>query len=1294
MSVKMIPIIEGEKGGKGGARDPVEAPNTLQSRQYVHVVDLISEGEIEGLATDSQADIFFDGTPLEGNFPGITTVLRTGVDNQSPIAQFYNPVTLFQVNVEILRDVITSRAVSDVDVDQVQMAMLFTEGLYKIDIPTGDINGWSVKFHLERRVEGGVWERVHSSGWFGKSMGPVEQPVWIGRPNTGADGFWEFRIIRAKADDSKATAKSMFTWTRYTELDFIKLGYDNTALIASQIPAESTGGVLAKRAFLVKGIKVEIPVNYDPVTRIYSGAWNGTFKTAYTNNPAWILYDLITNVRYGFGEFVTPELIDKFSFYDAGIYCDGNVPSGLATGETEPRFTFNGVIQTRQDPIKTIQAVASTMRAFVCNIGGLIKVVQDRPKTATAMVTNSAVNDGTFNYSSSDINQRHSEIRVTFSDPAQKYLPTTIVEINAEAQARYGSVPLDAALYGCTSEGQARRYGKWLLDTELHAVDVVAWTAGWESVNYTIGDIVKVVDNDYMNLQAGGRLKDGSTTTEVVLDRTVVLDQGKSYTLTIHLDDGTTETRSVANTNGSFSTVTTSAFSETPVFWHEWFISADVVPREFQVLRVREQEQHGIFEIEAVEHDASKFARIDFGLNVPAAPTFAPQQLEEIGPVQNVNARIESWSDPTGQLPPRHYIHVHWDKPIIGADFVSHYRVRHSHENQPWKSSLDNRELSLDIEDIKRGNYEIKIFPFSVAAVQGPPVTINVFVEGITVGPNEVPLLSGLDPLTLLTVRNANGGADTYFTKDLTFTWANSEANLSNAGPAILEGFHIRIYNATKTKILKETFIKDTSIGEHTFTFVENENSEGGPHRTVVVEMTAQDTYAKETVPIELAMSNPAPVAIGFDALVSDSATVFVELEEVVENDFAGYFIWRSTVNGFTPSVDNQVYKGLSTLVGLKVDPETTYYYKTAAFDLFSDDISTLNISGQVTDVSSTPLPANVDEYVFEGLFFTGNDPSTDKISWTSGVASISNQGAVQTYDIDAGDAPYTAGKLYIFYIKGQTILRHTTSLVTALSTDQRIIAVYQGGLEVDAIYGEAFIDGDTIFAGTVGANQLVTGSAIITGTAQIANAIITNAQMSTASIGQANIIDGSIVNAKIGTAEIDTLKIANGSISLIDAANYFGLDNAIIAEVGNVWSNSTIFKTVVPDVSLTGGATQAQVQIDGNFRAKRNTLHKLGWTYTNIHIEIYWRQKQTGGTWTTVVYDNYRLYQLPWQLMRNIYYQEPFALTYVGNVLPDSEQQIQVRIKQEGFLDEDQNSRMEWVRMYGLGFRSSIFLR
>jgi predicted phage tail protein len=379
---------------------------------------------------------------------------------------------------------------------------------------------------------------------------------------------------------------------------------------------------------------VKVPSNYNPTTRAYTGAWNGSFKIAWTDNPAWCFYDLLTNARYGLGENIDPAQVDKWTLYQIARYCDQLVPDGF--GGMEPRFTCNLYLQGREDAFKVINSMASIFRGMIYYADGEILFSQDAPTDAVALFSPANVIEGMFTYQGADRRARHTAVLVSWNDPGDMYRQKIEYVADPEGIARWGVVQTELLAVGCTSQGQAHRMGRWLLFTEQHESETVSFRAGMDAVRCAPGDVIKIQDPVRSGVRRSGRVV-ASTTNTLTLDAPVEMQPGISNTISVMLTDGTIHEANVAYTAGPVSTISfTPAATTAPAPGAMWVMaSTALVPEQWRILSVTEVEP-SIVEVNALYFNPGKFAAIENGITLDPIPSSSLNSRP--GPVTNLTA--------------------------------------------------------------------------------------------------------------------------------------------------------------------------------------------------------------------------------------------------------------------------------------------------------------------------------------------------------------------------------------------------------------------------------------------------------------------------------------------------------------------------------------------------------------------------------------------------------------------------------------------------------------------------------
>ncbi len=524
------PAITGS--GKGGSRQhtPVEAKDTLRSKSIARVIDVISEGQIHGLADQAHPlrCIFFDEVPVESsegklNFEGMiygqTVHERYGTPCQDVIPGFSEVESEVTLEREITKVSPAFFSIGDGNLNAIRITFRIP-ALYKQE-DNGDLNGSTLKWKIQCQAANqlafsDVGPEIEE---IGKTSSPYEHQTRISLANRG-DFPLLFKIERITDDSTSAKLQNDLYIESYTEIQEARLMYPDTALIAIAVDSELFGNRVPKRSYHVKGLKVQIPSNYNPLTRVYTGFWDGTFTTAWTNNPAWVLYDLLTNDRYGLGDVITAAQVDKFALYSVSQYCDELVDNGF--GGQEPRFVFNGVINDRREAFEVINAIVSSFRGMAFWSAGGVTVTQDAPQDPKRLFGRANVINGEFTYAGTALKARHTQALVSWNDPLNNYKQDIEVVDDPVLIERFGLRPIEVVAFATTSRGQARRLGRWILDSEAHETETITFSGGFDCADVRPGDIIQVNDPCRAGVRRSGRVMASSfpsllgTTAETV----------------------------------------------------------------------------------------------------------------------------------------------------------------------------------------------------------------------------------------------------------------------------------------------------------------------------------------------------------------------------------------------------------------------------------------------------------------------------------------------------------------------------------------------------------------------------------------------------------------------------------------------------------------------------------------------------------------------------------------------------------------------------------------------------------
>ena len=622
----MIQGSKGKGGGGGGYRAPVEAENTLQSTQWVTIVDAVSEGPIVGLIDNAQG-IALNYTPLETvdhvlTYRDVSYQVLTGLPDQDPLDGIDGVEAEQNVNVEITHDFpkgsgtgdgSISRQITNLNCTDVRIT-LSVQGLYHQitdnQSKAGDIEPTDISY------------TINITNKYGSSIGSCTKTKhdktnasaqWYEEFKLDKNGPWNITITKDTADSVQSNLKNDLYWSSFTEIVGYKMMYPNTAVVAVKGSAESFGSSIPTRNYHIKGLKIEVPSNYDPETRTYTGIWNGTFKIAWTDNPAWIFRDIIENDRYGVRKFFSPdqineELVDKWGLYEIAQYCDELVPNG-DNGE-EPRFTFNGVISGAGEAVKVVQSIASVFYGMSFWASGIVFATADRLQDPIKTISQVNTIGGKITYSTASNQERHTVARITWYDPEDYSRPRIESVYDWDLYKLYGERPINKVAYGCTSRGQAHRLGLWTLLTEQEQ-----WTAtaevGLDCYDLMPNDWVRVADPILMGVRYSGRIKSVNGTT-VKLDAPVNLAQNETYTITIIAEDNTEMVRTITSRGNRDAITLQSTLNKNVVPNAVWSISgSDAAPRTFMIQTITKNDDNTGFVLQMKEVDPTKYAKLN-----------------------------------------------------------------------------------------------------------------------------------------------------------------------------------------------------------------------------------------------------------------------------------------------------------------------------------------------------------------------------------------------------------------------------------------------------------------------------------------------------------------------------------------------------------------------------------------------------------------------------------------------------------------------------------------------------------
>ena len=714
----------GSGGGKGGAasepvgRSPVEAPNSLQSRSIARFLDLWCEGPIHGLVAEDQS-IFFDDTPLKNadgtfNFTGVAWDTRYGYPfgTQTYMAGFpssRNTVALGGgQGLEIRKsNGGVTRTISNPQANAV-IVKISTPALYMQNNVTGDINPYTSNFFIYVKAHGGAFVQTHYVGFHGKTTSTYQRDYRVALPAGGAP--WDIKIVRENDDDPPEWFKDQLFWTSITEVVDGKLAHPNVAYCGMQIDTAQFSGSAPARSYDVKGLLISVPTNYDPLTRSYAGDWNGTFKTAWSDNPAWCFYDLLTNTRYGLG--LDPASVNpwKWDLYTIAQYCDAVDETGAyvgiddGAGAKEPRYTCNLLLNSRQEAYAVVNTMASIFRGMPFWSSGAVRATADMPKAPVALFTNANVLGGEFKYEGTSLKARHTTAKVVWNDPADAYRPAVEWVDDPEGVALYGVRQIDIVAYGCTSRGQAIRAGKWVLDTERTATETVHFRSGLELADKFPGDIVSIADENYAQQIFGGRIV-SATLGSVTVDQPYAVLAAFSYTLHITMPDGTLQKRTLTNAAGETATFTwTTPLHEVPLAGAVWAITSTSLEARQFLLVSNIEVGPATFEAMGVFHDPAKFDRVEKGLVVPPPP-YNVTPTGPIVPPTGPSSMMRLYQVGSAV---RAAVILSWEKSDDGRVYAYEVQVK-GPQDLDYQTIGTTSMTSIEYQDSQEGIYDFRV---------------------------------------------------------------------------------------------------------------------------------------------------------------------------------------------------------------------------------------------------------------------------------------------------------------------------------------------------------------------------------------------------------------------------------------------------------------------------------------------------------------------------------------------------------------------------------------------------------
>ncbi|MDM1758129.1 phage tail protein [Acinetobacter sp. 256-1] len=705
----MSAMIKGEKAGSKKARQAVVAPDSAQSKTYIKILYGLSEGKIKGLSHGFQS-IYLDDTPLHdangnSNFENITVDTRLGTNDQDYIEGFPDISSETAIGVELKSASPWVKAFTNLDMDAVRVRLKWGP-LREQNQENGDVNGITIQYAIDVQTDGGTWTEVLNTQVTDKTSANYERSHRIDLPK--ASKGWQIRVRRITPNATSEFISDKMYVEAVTEVIDAKLRYPNTALLGLQYDAETFSNV-AKVAVECDGIEILVPTNYNPETRQYLGLWNGTFKRAYTNNPAWHFYDACITKRYALGDRINSSMIDKWSIYRLAQYCDQLVPDG--SGGEEPRFTLNVYEQSQEDAWTVLSKMAGVFRAFIYWDGKSIVCDADVPQDTYFTYTSANVIDGLFEYSGTRARDRHTVAKVAWDNPKNRYKTEYIPVRDEPAISRLGIRIADISAWGCTSEGQAQRAGLWALKSEQYETRTVTFKVGLDGYIPLPGKVIEIADPIFAGRANGGRISKVSTDLrQITLDRDNVVCKAGDR-LVVNGEDGKAQARVVQSINGRMVTVVAAFDSVAPQ--NVWVIDAqDLATMKFRVVSITQDESHQ-FTITGLQYNPAKYDAIDFGAVIDDRPiTIITPTVQ--APVASVTVSAEHMVQQGLTVAT---MLITWPQAQAAVKYLVEWRK----DDGSWIKLPLTGNNSVEVQGIYSGSYQARVTAISAFDVSSLP---------------------------------------------------------------------------------------------------------------------------------------------------------------------------------------------------------------------------------------------------------------------------------------------------------------------------------------------------------------------------------------------------------------------------------------------------------------------------------------------------------------------------------------------------------------------------------------------
>lgn len=960
--INYLPKIRGGKGGDAPkpTPPPVEDPNTLQSRATGRILYCLGEGPFKGIVggwENGAKNIYLNDTPLMNadgtlNFQGVTWDYRVGTPDQSWIQGFPAVENTHSSDVglpvEIKRSTPAIRTVTNTNANAIRV-IVSTPGLVDQDVKTGNARGSRIDFVIRIRRQGrSGWEAQYPCAIIGKTVSTYEEQY---RLNLPGEGPWDVMVERWTPDSDRASLSNGLSWSSYVEVIDRKLRYPNSALLAITFDGKLFGSSMPTVTSRWDTWIIRVPNNYDPVTGVYSGIWNGGWKMAYSSNPAYLFMALLTHRA---GCDLPDSAVDAGAIYACGRYCDQLVPSGLKNSDGtviyERRFEAHFVHNTKQEAYAVINALASTFRAMAYWAAGAVTVVADAPRDPLFAV-NASQTIGGFELSGPAVRAIKTVAMISFLDPDDLDKPNMEIYEDVDLIKKYGWQPESLTAFACKSRGQARRLGKWFIETGKLG-DALSYKASIDHLHAQPGDVIVMTERSIVGADLGGRIAQAGTGS-VTLDRPVTLERGKSYRIHITLQDATVAVREISTATGTTTRTLTlkTPLPAAPSVEASWVLEvSDLRPRQFRVMGVSDDGDLE-YTIAAVPYDPTIYARVELGINIKLPPVAKLPNPGISSPPSNVRVDRQYINTPEGFTTA---LELAWD-PSPDA-YIKNYTVRYRRNNGNFETITDVSGTTKTIYGESHGQFTFHVQAVNIAGVESRPAILDIFI------PNNSPITlirpSGLE-------LEGQGNNPIFTGRDPVFVWRETSVSGSydlGSEPRVGAGYLDGIFRDYEVRVYKNNiliFTDHTPIARYQFSFDVNSQTAGGPHRAFKFEVVMRDRWGNYSLPAALEVQNPAPERVTGLEVIGGYGSIFIKFDRPKDLDYEGSIVWMSTVTGTAAGADTVSYDGPNNFIVLQVPPNVDRFIQVAAYDSFGKD--DLNLSGEikVRSVGVEPVDLN-----------------------------------------------------------------------------------------------------------------------------------------------------------------------------------------------------------------------------------------------------------------------------------------------------------------------------------------------